>query len=110
VSGDTETEFNLGGTVVDCNVLDEGAGKISDVEVCVVNEEVALSALLVIEVLGLEGSGVSLLEFLLVSGTDFLLRGLLWLNWDVLSIDEADKGGNSESDCESSHYDIAKSI
>ena len=60
MSRDAETELNLRGSVVDSNVVNEWASKINDVEVCVVNDEVALSALLVIEVLGLEGSGVSL--------------------------------------------------
>lgn len=70
--GDAETELDLGGDVVDGDVLDEGTSEVYDVEVCVVNEEVALSALLVIEVLILLGSSVSVLEFLLVGGANFI--------------------------------------
>lgn len=70
--GDAETELDLGGDVVDGDVLDEGTSEVYDVEVCVVNEEVALSALLVIEVLILLGSSVSVLEFLLVGGANLI--------------------------------------
>jgi len=72
VCGDAETELDLGGDVVDGDVLDEGTSEVYDVEVCVVNEEVALSALLVIEVLILLGSSVSVLEFLLVGGANLI--------------------------------------
>jgi len=113
---DAEAELDLGGDFIDGDVVDEGTSEVNDIEVCVVNEEVALGALAVGEILALGGGGVSGLEVLLVGSALLLWSRLLRLLWrhgilrflrlnrgSSLGADEAEQGGHSESLSDSSH-------